>query len=300
MRLLGWAMGAALLLLGGCDPGPQQSGASDQASASAGPETPGGAFDYRYAYRLPTARIAGVQESHAQGCDRLGPARCRITAMRYKVDERNQVAAVLTLKIDPTLARAFGRAAAQTVQSAGGAMTSATVAGADSSAASGRGDSVIGRLRDAAGNADAQLRGTLPPEQRTQIAAKAERLRAAIAAIGEIDQGSGAGVATTPMILTYASGGAIPGVGASADASFDTAGATFLSSLAGLAVVLAGVGPWAVLLIGAALLLRWLLQATERSDAPELPSAPRDHAESRNVVQRWFGRDEHREPEHAE
>lgn len=301
MRAL--AVGAAVLLLGGCDGGPHAGGNAPGAADAngAGPETPGSAFDYRYAFRLPAARIASVQESNAQGCDRLGPARCRITAMRYTVGDDNQVAAVLTLKIDPTLARPFGKAASATVRSAGGATTNADVAGADSVAATGRSDTVIARLRDALGNSEAQLRGTMTDEQRAQLSDKAERLRGAIATIGEIDQSAGGGIATTPVILTYGSSGAIPGVGASSDATFDNAGATFLSSLAGLMVLLAGVGPWAALLLGGALLGRWLLQGREtRADAPALPAAPRDGEQSRNVVQRWFGRDEHREPEHAD
>jgi hypothetical protein len=300
MRLLALAMSAALLVLGGCDPGSQQSGAASSALA-ANSAAASGAFDYRYAYRLPSGEIRAVEDSHAGGCDRLGPARCRITAMLYNVDDQSRVNATLTLKIDPTLARAFGKAAAATVQASGGALTSAEVAGADSLAASGRGDSAIERLRDALGNAEAQSReASSTPDQRAQANAKAERLRAAIATIGEVDQVAGTSVATTPVILTYTSGGVIPGVGASADASFDNAGATFLSSLAGLAVVLAGVGPWALLLLGGALALRWIIQSTDRGPAPDLPAASHDHAESRNVVQRWFGREEHHEPERTD
>ena len=296
MRIV--AICVPLLMLAGCDAAPTQSGAVPTDKAAAPSDVAAGAFDYRYAYRLPGARIAAVQESHAKGCDQLGPARCRITAVRYKVDEQSNVTATLTLRVDPTLARDFGKQASATVTASGGALLSADIAGADSVAAAGRGEAVMAKLRAALDNAEAQ--GRARPGD-AAITARADRLRAAIGTIGELDQGAGSALATTPMILTYASGGSIPGVGASADASFETAGATFMTSLAGLAVILAGVGPWALLLLGGALGLRWLLQGREeRGEAPELPAAPHDANESRNVVQRWFGREEHHEPEHVE
>jgi len=295
MRIL--AICVPLLLLAGCDSPPGQSGATLSGQGTASAEAAPGAFDYRYAYRLPGARIKDVQESHARGCDQIGPARCRITAVRYKVDDQSNVVATLTLRIDPTLARPFGKQASATVTASGGALISADIAGADSIAAAGRGEAVMARLRDALDNAEAQ--GRAKPGDAT-ITARADRLRAAIATIGELDQGAGSALASTPMILSYSSGGSIPGVGASADASFETAGATFMTSLAGLAVVLAGVGPWALLLIGGALALRWLLGRNEHGEAPELPRAPQEASESRNVVQRWFGREEQHEPEHAE
>ena len=268
-------------------------GATPAGKAATPGDAASGAFDYRYAYRLSAARIEAVQESHAKRCEQLGPARCRIVAVRFNRDDQNNVAATLTLRIDPTLARAFGRQASATVTASGGALIAADVVGADPAA--GRGEAVTARLRAALDNAEAQARAN--PGDAT-ITARAARVRAAIATIGELDQGAGTALATTPMILTYASSGNIPGVGASADASFETAGATFMTSLAGLAVVLAGVAPWALLLIGGALALRWLLGREERGEAPHLPAAPDEADERREVVQRWFSREERNEPEH--
>ena len=293
---------AALLMLAGCDQVPNQADASGaQAQPAAGDTTPGAAFDYRYAFRLPSPHILAVQESHARGCERLRPARCRITAVRYRADEQNHVTATLTLLLDPTLARAYGKAATATVTGAGGALTHADVAGADSVAATGRSDSVTVRLRDALGNIEAQLHGTVTADQRLQLTAKADHLRAAIATIGDLDQSAGATAATTPVILTYESGGPIAGALGSSDATFDTAGATLMSSLAGLATVLAGVGPWLILLLGGALILRRIVQGDpDKAPAPELPAAPAEGAEGRNVIQRWFSRDEHHEVEPAQ
>lgn len=291
---------ALALLLAGCDSGANAGpaggdGAKGEAASRPLSAATNGAVNYRYAYRLPGNRIEAVQEAHARGCDQLGPARCRIMAMRYAVGADNAIGAVLTLKLDPALARAFGKAATKVVMRARGTLTDAEVAGADSLAASERGDTVVSRLRDAQTDAEATLRSA-GDDQRPQAASRLERIRTALAVVGEVDAGAG-GAATVPVLFTYGSGGAMPGIGGSPDATFDTAGETFLASLAGLLVLLAGIGPWVVLLLGGALLLRWVLGRTEPAPAPVLPPAPRDESEAgRNVIQRWFSR-EH-VPEH--
>ena len=301
--VLNAALLAACVLLAGCD---QAAGPSGLVAADATKpgETalapPDSAFDYRYAFRLPASRIEAVQESHARGCDQLGPARCRITAMRYKVGDDNNIEAVLTLMLDPTVARAFGKAATHTVMTAHGTMTNADIAGADAAATAARAGGVVAQLRDALGNAEAQARATVAPEQKIVLTAKAERIRTAIATIGDVTQGIGSGAATAPVIFHYASGGGIPGIGASPEASFGSASDTFLASLAGLLVVLAGVGPWIVLLLGGALLLRWILARTESAPAPVLPPAPREEEPSKSIVQRLFGHDDAKETETTE
>ena len=147
-----------LLLLAGCDGVPSQSSATPPAERTAtAPDQSSAAYDYRYAYRLPASHIEAVQESHAKGCDQLGPARCRITAVRYNRDDENNVTALMTMRIDPALARPFAKAASATVAASGGALLKADVAGIDASAA-GRGTAMLGRLRDALGNAEAQAR----------------------------------------------------------------------------------------------------------------------------------------------
>jgi hypothetical protein len=76
---------------------------------------PGVAFNYAYEFSLPDDRIAATQESHASACESLGLARCRITGMSYSVDQSEQVTAELDLKLDPAIARQFGKSAQQTV-----------------------------------------------------------------------------------------------------------------------------------------------------------------------------------------
>jgi len=292
MRIV-WAV-AACLALAGCDQAPSKPADTPGDATSLAP--PDAKYDYRYAFRLPGGRIAGVQESNQRGCEQLGPTRCRVTALRYKVDDHNNVAAILTVRIDPLLARAFGKAASDVVTGARGTLTDAEAASTDAAARSG---SVVARLRGALADAQAQRRdGALTPEQRTDLNARAARMQAAIAAIGEVDQGEGDSLATTPMLLTYSSGGALTG---GPGATFSDAGDSFMTSLAGLANVLAGIGPWVILLLGGALILRRIVQSGEpRAEAPALPPAPHEvpEHERRGVIQRWFARDEpHRDPE---
>ena len=92
---------------------------------------PGVAFNYRYAFRLPAERIAQVQEQHAQICEALGVARCRITGMRYRVVNENDIEAMLAFKLDPAIARRFGRTASQRVAGANGMLTESEITGTD-------------------------------------------------------------------------------------------------------------------------------------------------------------------------
>ena len=62
---------------------------------------PGVAFNYRYAFRLPAERVAEVQEQHAQACEQLGVARCRITGMLYRLVNDDDIEAMLAFKLDP-------------------------------------------------------------------------------------------------------------------------------------------------------------------------------------------------------
>jgi hypothetical protein len=96
---------------------------------------PGVAFDYRYAFRLPSARIAAVQEQHAQACERLGLARCRITGAKYRVVGEREIEAMLAFKVDPTVARAFGKTGVEAVDKAEGMLVDAEITGTEVSPA---------------------------------------------------------------------------------------------------------------------------------------------------------------------
>ncbi|MFZ5747439.1 MAG: hypothetical protein ACOY45_07245 [Pseudomonadota bacterium] len=290
---------AALALLAGCDLGGNTDAGSGGAAASqeaaAVLATSGNAFDYRYAYRLPGSRVKAVQESNAAACDKLGPARCRILGMRYNASESNHITAILTFKIDPAIARAFGEAVNKSVAGADGQLVSTEIAGADSTAAA-RSNALVARLREQLANAESQAQGegaTADPAR-----ARAERIRQALDTIAEVEAGQGETLATAPVLVTYESNGSLLSLG-SGDASIKGAGERLNQSAAQLLEILAGVGPWLLLMIVAVLGLRWLIHG-RISAAPIEEDAPNavpvhdngDRRDNRNLIQRWFARDD--------
>lgn len=306
MRVV-WAL-AALALLAGCDDasraadGKEKSDFASAANAEAFAST-GTGFDYRYAYRLPGAKVKGVLQSNADACDRIGPARCRILAMRYRVDDGNKTRAVLTIRIDPSIARPFGDAVTKNVTGSYGVLTDTEITGADSTA-SARSVAVIKRLQDQLQNA----RAVPTPEGQ----ARAARLQNALATIAEVEASQGQTLANAPMLFTYESSSALTGLGSS-EANFGTAGATLENSVAQLVQVLASIGPWCLLMLVVVLLLRWIIHG--RAVGPDVQPRRddgyddvhnaghndghdhRSRGDNRNLIQRWFSRDD--EDEHA-
>ncbi|OYY67944.1 hypothetical protein [Sphingomonas sp. 28-63-12] len=300
-----FALGVAglLLVLTGCAPIGVDSTGMTAGSPTAGADRSegaaiGGDFDYRYAFRLPAARIAEVQDSHVRACDQLGRARCRVLTNRYHVnDQDNSVSAVLAFQIDPVLARNFGRDAGAAVKASAGLVMDSRMIGSDSAVRTG---GIVARLREEIANLDTKLKGNLTDAQRAEATAKQTQLRAAVATISDLDQSSSQGMATTPMLFTYQSGTVIPALGGSSSATFDNAGQAFVQSAAAMAQVLAGVGPWLLVLLGVALILRRFVQPDEPENhqAVGVPLPPSE--ESRSVVRRWFGRDAEHETVESE
>ncbi|MDG2533130.1 hypothetical protein P6144_05685 [Sphingomonas sp. HITSZ_GF] len=307
MRVV-WAL-AALALLAGCDDvtrAPTDAKGQSEFASSANAEafaSTGSGFDYRYAYRLPGAKVKGVLQSNADACDRIGPARCRILAMRYRVDEGNKTRAVLTIRIDPSIARAFGDAVTRNVTGSDGVLTDTEITGADSTATA-RSVAVIKRLQDQLQNA----RAVATPEGQ----ARAARIQNALSTIAEVEASQGQTLANAPMLFTYESSSALTGLGSS-EANFRTAGQTLENSVAQLVQVLASVGPWCLLMLVVVLLLRWIIhgRAIGSDSEPRREDsyddihngghgdhARRDRGDNRNLIQRWFSRDDEEEPAH--
>jgi len=296
MRVV-WAL-AALALLAGCDDlnrpadGKDKSEFASAANAEAFAST-GTGFDYRYAYRLPGSRVKGVLQSNADACDRIGPARCRILSMRYRVDDGNKTRAVLTIRIDPSIARAFGDAVTKNVTGSDGVLVDTEITGADSTATA-RSVAVVKRLQDQLQNA----RASTSPDSQTRAA----RLQNALSVIAEVEASQGQTLANAPMLFTYESSSALSGLGSS-EANFRTAGQTLENSVAQLVQLLASVGPWCLLMLAVVLLLRWIIHG--RAVGPDVEPRHDDSYESahdgrdqrgrgdnRNLIQRWFSRDE--------
>lgn len=284
-----------LLLVAGCsaapDNGPRDSNVAQLDVTSAPAErgvaapginvtaAPGVAFNYAYVFRLPAANIATAQEGHAQACEKLGISRCRITGMRYSLTRTNQIDAMLTFKLDPTLARAFGREGIAAIVKAEGMLTNAEITGTDAGAA-------IARIAADRTQIDAERKRLDAELARPGLAAtaRAELLRQR----GELDQQARAGddarteqqesLATTPMTFTYESGTAIRGFNAASPftQALDTGILSAQTTLAVVLVTIALLAPPALVLI--ILLLGW------RAYRRRFPAKPRPIAASASAT----------------
>ena len=270
-----WAA-AALILLSGC-----QDDRAPKPGDSAADAAPDG-FAYRYAFTLPAARLKGAAQVHADACTRLGPDRCRIAGLRYRLDDDNRAYAILAVRIDPALARPFADAIAKSVTDANGTLTTFEVAAPEMR--SGADTALIRQLREAQRTARAT--------SGRDGAAKAARLQAALDTIADVE-------AEQPGIAVqfdYRSTRPLSRLGSSG-AMFRNAGQTFVESSGRLLDFLATIGPWLLGLIALLLGLGWLGRRTSRRDkqppaampASDRASAPRKSpSERENVMRRWF------------
>ncbi|MDJ0278098.1 hypothetical protein QLH51_14970 [Sphingomonas sp. 2R-10] len=198
-----------VLLLAGCSKAPGDHGEPTAPGVDV-TAAPGVAFTYRYGFRLPAGRIAAVQEAHAAACERLGIARCRITAMRYTRSEDNDISALLGFSLAPDLARTFGRDGIRGVEAAEGMLLDSEITGEDAGAKIDQ----LAQARDAAvadrAAIDARSNATTREaraELERQRASATGSERDAAAAIAE----QRAALAATPVTFEYRSGEAIRG-----------------------------------------------------------------------------------------
>lgn len=272
-----------VLAVAGCSQAPPEPGAPQQSAEatldSAAPginvtAAPGVAFTYDYDFRLPAARIAAAQEAHAQACEKLGVSRCRITGMRYSLTRDNQVSAMLAFKLDPTLARAFGREGVAAIERAEGMLTNAEITGTDAGEAIRQLDAGRSRLAEERARIDRELaRPGLGSEARAELLRQRGELdnqaRAATTSTAEQREA----LANTPMVFDYESGTAVRGFDPRSPFA-DAANMGLTSAQATLAFILGAVallGPPALAFALLFLLGRWLWRrwpGRRRGDAP--------------------------------
>lgn len=235
---------------------------------------PGVAFHYRYAFRLPAARIASVQEQHAQACEKLGVARCRITGMHYRQDGERDVEAQLAFKLDPALARAFGREGIEAVTRAEGELLQADITGTDVGSEIAAGTRTQANLGDELRRVEQQLaRPGLSSAERVQLQQQAQALRDSIRG-GEAQQTERRQqLANTPMVFDYEAGR----TGSRVARALDDAGNNFLGALAMLLIAFVTLLPWIVALLLIWLGWRWInrrFPITSRASTPPEQAPP--------------------------
>lgn len=217
---------------------------------------PGVAFTYRYAFRLPSASISASQEAHATACEKLGIARCRITGMRYRLLGENNIEAMLSFKLDPTIAREFGKNAIAQVTTAKGALVDAEITGTDAGAAIDRLTTQRSRASDELRRIDGELaKPKLTASERAELQRQRAEIVQNISATDDSRAEQRDSLATTPMTFDYQSGKAIRGFDASAPLSsaLDTGIGSVQITIAVVLGAIAIFGPPGLLL-----LLGWL------------------------------------------
>lgn len=238
---------------------------------------PGVAFNYNYSYALAWQRVAELQERHAAMCEALTVARCRITGMHYQVLGPEDIRARLELKLDPGIARAFGRQATEAVLQAEGQLTENEISGVDAGGQIRQAGTDFARLQADLARIQQRLAGRIGDEERAELQAQAEQLREQIRALGDQRQASQESLATTPMVFNYGSGDLVPGYKPpeSLGEALGKAWTDFKHGATAVLAALIRVAPWllTLLLIGALGLYvrrRWFpkARATEAATEP--------------------------------
>ena len=242
-----------------------------EASPRRGPDVaptaaPGVAFNYRYAFRLPPLRIAEVQEQHAAACEQLGVARCRITGMSFRHVSEHHVEAMLALKVEPSLARRFGRAGARLVSESEGMLAESEIGGTDAEATIRDHMRRIAEMREALARIESRLaRGGISADERLRMENEADRLRQAIRAGQASREAEQDSLANTPILFSYAST-AIAAVesGPSLQQSLERSGNNFVQGVTIILIIIVTLAPWLLL----ALAGWWLIRPAVRRFRP--------------------------------
>jgi Domain of unknown function (DUF4349) len=237
------------------------------------------AFEYRYAFKLPDAKIGAVHEEHAEACEVLDSARCQIIDYKYAQADENDVEAMLAFKLDPAIARKFGRDAIASVEKAEGVLADGNVTGTN----------VGGAIEDSQGRSallqaqlerlEQRLKAKLPAKERASLQDRVEEIRRELDNEGEGRRQGEVKLAMTPVQFTYTSDGGVPGFGKDNPfaSAFDVSATSFATMVSFVLMVAGALAPWALLLFlivlalrsnAASGLRRWWNRNTPLTDQP--------------------------------
>ena len=222
---------------------------------------PGVAFDYRYAFRLPGNRISQVQEAHAQACEKLGIERCRITGMRYRLVNQKDVEAMLALRLDPKIARQFGKDSTETVKKSDGMLVDQEITGEDVGTRIAGASKSEAELRDELRKVEAELarpvpmvRGNVAPQaavDRQSLLDRAQEIRQQLRELGNRKDADKEALAGTPMVFNYGSGSVVPGfdVRSPLKDALQQAWDNFVGGFVAILVIAVTLVPWLLVLL---------------------------------------------------
>ena len=232
--------------------------AADSASSEAaampriGPETaPNLAFEYRYNFRLPDRNIGAVQQEHAEACTMLGTARCEIVDMQFEQND-GHAHAMLSLRLDPSVAFRFGRDAIAAVEKADGELANGNVNGTNAGGAIEESQGRSAMLLAQVERLEKRLATKgLPAKERASLQDRIEELRKQLDGEQEQRRQGENKLAMTPVQLNYSSDGGVPGFGNEnpfANAFEATAGS--FGTMVSFVLLIGGVAlPWIALIL---------------------------------------------------
>lgn len=232
-----------------------RSGSSPRPPEVSPTAAPGVAFNYLYAFRLPSANIGRVQEDHAQACEKMGVELCRIVSMTYTDQGDGDVEGQLAFKLDPARARAFGRDGIAAVGKAEGELLHAAIKGTDVGSEIDSANRGQAQQSDEIGRIEQQLaRPGLSSAERVELQQQLQALRVSVRSGQEEQTGRRQLLASTPVVFDYKAGktgSRLERAVADAADNFAGAGITAL-------IVLVTLLPWFLLALLLWLLWRWL------------------------------------------
>lgn len=206
----------ALLLCTSCSEN-NQNGQPQRSQSTGSPDispaaAPGVAFNYAYEFSLPDGRIAAAQEAHASACENLGLSRCQITGMSYSIDQNEDVTAELDLKLDPAIARQFGKSAEQAIVGDDGKLIRLDIGSSDEGA-------TIDQVSKQKSDTSAQITQLQQELSRTRagtdahanLLAQIQLLQRQASQQSQTIAASQSALATTPMEFHYYGRGGVPG-----------------------------------------------------------------------------------------
>ncbi|MBA3527366.1 MAG: hypothetical protein M3438_06775 [Pseudomonadota bacterium] len=218
---------------------------------------PGVAFRYSYLFELQDEAIAVVQEAHASRCESLGINRCRITGLQYSVSQNNAVSASLEVKLEPGIARQFGKAATKDVRDASGRIRKTEFTGEDTEPVTTGATREQTDIQERITALEQQLATTRRDTERAQLQTQLNDLRAQLANTRSVIAEAGERLASTPMTFNYYGRGGISGFRAN---PISEALRSFVASMVTMITVvlqlLAYLLPWALLLALLVLMFR--------------------------------------------
>ena len=277
----------AMLLASGCSKSPDQSpqaetetAASAAADAGAAPAdaasardtvpdidggvAPGVAFTFAYSFVLPAKAIGGVQQEHADACRRLGPSRCRITAMAYEQPGEDKVSARTDYLLAPDLAHRFGSDAIGVVEKADGKVEHALVNGENAGGAIELSQQNSAAIEAEVARIEARLQAKgLTRDERAELSRKLESLHEQLQGEAGTRRDKEASIASTPVSLSYASEGLLAAGSGSAFGKAAAASWDNIQSMLALLILALGYAlPW-LLPVGAGVLF-WRYRKAKR------------------------------------